>query len=47
MYVISGGVSRTAMMPYFMYYFAKSIEWLMSPFNKKLGLFCTIEVEKI
>ncbi len=47
MYVISGGVSRSAMLPYFMYGFLKGIEWLLSPFNKQLGLFCTIEVEKV
>ncbi|MDX2171538.1 MAG: methyltransferase domain-containing protein [Bacteroidota bacterium] len=47
MYVISGGVSRSAMLPYFMYGFLKGIEWLLSPFNKQIGLFCTIEVEKI
>ncbi len=47
MYIISGGVSRSAMLPYFMYGFLKGIEWLLSPFNKQIGLFCTIEVEKI
>lgn len=47
MYVISGGVSRSAMLPYFMYGFLKGFEWLLSPFNKQLGLFCTIEVEKV
>jgi SAM-dependent methyltransferase len=47
LYVISGGVSRSALLPFFMYNFAKAIEWLFSPFNKQLGLFCTIEVEKI
>ena len=46
MYVISGGVSRSAMLPYFMYSFVKGIEWLVSPLNKKIGLFCTIELEK-
>ncbi len=47
MYVLSGGVSRSAMLPYFMYNFAKAIEWLCKPFSKQLGLFCTVEVEKI
>jgi hypothetical protein len=46
MYVLSGGVSRSAMLPYFMYNFAKAIEWLCKPFSKQLGLFCTVEVEK-
>ncbi len=47
LYVISGGVSRSAMLPYFMYPLAKGIEWLLSPFARQLGLFCTIEVEKV
>jgi len=46
-YVISGGVSRSAMLPYFMYVFVKAVEWLLSPFARQLGLFCTIEVERI
>lgn len=46
MYVLSGGVSRSAMLPYFMYDIAKGIEWLFKPLSKQLGLFCTIEVEK-
>lgn len=46
-YVISGGVSRSALLPYFMYNFVKFGEWLLSPFSKSLGLFCTIEIEKI
>jgi len=45
-YIISGGVSRSAMLPYFMYNFVKGIEWLFSPLSKQIGLFCTIEVEK-
>ncbi|MCE3227466.1 MAG: methyltransferase type 11 [Bacteroidetes bacterium] len=46
-YVISGGVSRSAMLPYFMYPMVKGFEWLMSPFSRGIGLFCTIELEKI
>lgn len=46
-YIISGGVSRSAMLPYFMYSLVQFKEWLLSPFSKQLGLFCTIEVEKI
>lgn len=45
-YVISGGVSRSAMLPYFMYPVVKFKEWLLSPFSGILGLFCTIEIEK-
>jgi len=46
-YVISGGVSRSAMLPNFMYPLVKGVEWLLSPLSKQLGLFCTIELEKI
>jgi SAM-dependent methyltransferase len=46
-YVISGGVSRSAMLPYFMYSVVKAAEWLLSPLSRQLGLFCTIEVEKM
>lgn len=46
-YVISGGVSRSALLPYFMYSFVKGAEWLLSPFSKQIGLFCTVEIEKI
>lgn len=46
-YIISGGVSRSAMLPFFMYNFIKGLEFLFSPLSKQIGLFCTIEVEKI
>jgi SAM-dependent methyltransferase len=46
-YVISGGVSRSAMLPFFLYPFVKGLEWVLTPFSKQLGLFCTIELEKI
>jgi len=45
-YIISGGVSRSAMLPYFMYSIVKFKEWLLSPLSKQLGLFCTVVVEK-
>ncbi|MBI2453300.1 class I SAM-dependent methyltransferase [Candidatus Peregrinibacteria bacterium] len=47
LYVLSGGVSRTAMMPYFLYGFFKGVEYLLSPLSRQLGLFCMIEIEKI
>ena len=47
MYVLSGGVSRSSLIPFFMYGFAKAMERLVEPFSKQLGLFCTIEIEKI
>jgi SAM-dependent methyltransferase len=46
-YIISGGVSRSAMLPYFMYNLVQGFEWLLSPLIKHIGLFCTIEIEKI
>lgn len=46
-YIISGGVSRTAMLPFFMYPLVKFFEVLLSPLSKQIGLFCTIELEKI
>lgn len=45
-YIISGGVSRSSMLPFFLYGVVKSVEWLFSPLSRYLGLFCTIEVEK-
>jgi SAM-dependent methyltransferase len=46
-YVISGGVSRSAMLPFAAYPLVKGVEKLFSPFNKWIGLFCTIEIEKL
>jgi len=47
LYVISGGVSRNAMLPFFMYPVVKGMEWLLTPLSRQLGLFCTVEIEKI
>lgn len=46
-YVISGGVSRSAMLPFALYPLVKGIEYLVKPISKQIGLFCTIELEKI
>lgn len=46
MYVLSGGVSRSAMVPYFMYGFFKGLEKLLSPLSRQIGLFCTVVLEK-
>jgi len=46
-YVISGGVSRSAMLPIFFYPLVRLIEKLLSPFNRWIGLFCTVTVEKV
>jgi SAM-dependent methyltransferase len=47
LYAVSGGVSRSALLPYFMYPVVKGVEWLLKPFSGKIGLFCTVEIEKI
>jgi SAM-dependent methyltransferase len=47
LYILSGGVSRKPLVPYFTYPFFKFVEIMLSPFSKYLGLFCTIEIEKI
>lgn len=46
-YVISGGVSRSAMLPGFLFPLVKAAEWLLSPFSKQLGLFCTVVLERV
>jgi len=46
MYVLSGGVSRKALVPDFSYSFFKGMEYLFSPFSRQIGLFQTIVVEK-
>ncbi len=46
-YAISGGLSKKAMLPDFLYDFVKFSELLLSPFFKQLGLFCSVEIEKI
>ena len=46
LYALSGGVSRSALLPYFMYPFVTALEWLLRPVARQLGLFCTVEIEK-
>ena len=45
-YIISGGFSRRSMLPVFLYPLVRAVEYVLSPFAKVLGLFCTIELEK-
>ena len=45
-YIASGGVSRSALLPYFLYRPLRFAEWLLTPLSKQLGLFCTVEIEK-
>ncbi len=47
LYLVSGGLSRKTMLPDAMYGSVKFMEWMVSPFNRQLGLFCRIELEKI
>jgi SAM-dependent methyltransferase len=45
-YIVSGGVSRSSMIPAFLSPVVYAAEWLLGPLSKQLGLFCTIEIEK-
>ena len=47
LYILSGGVSRKTLVPYFMYPFFRFAEKVLSPFSRYFGLFCTVEIEKI
>jgi SAM-dependent methyltransferase len=46
-YLISGGVSRKAMVPSWSFSFFKFMETILSPLSKQLGMFETIVAEKI
>jgi SAM-dependent methyltransferase len=46
-YLISGGVSMRQMLPSFLYGAVKGLEIILSPFNKYIGMFLTIEINKI
>jgi SAM-dependent methyltransferase len=46
LYLVSGGLSRKAFLPAAMYGLVKFAEWLVSPFNRQLGMFYKIEIEK-
>ena len=45
-YLISGGLSIRQLLPSFTYDFVKGIEFILSPFNKYIGMFITIEIKK-
>lgn len=47
LYLVSGGLSRNAILPPAMYGFVKFVEWMVSPLNRQLGMFYCIEIEKI
>ncbi len=46
-YLLSGGLSLKQLLPSFFYPVTCLIEWLLSPFNRHIGMFMTIELEKI
>jgi SAM-dependent methyltransferase len=46
-YLISGGLSLRQLLPSFMYPVVRFIEKLLTPLNRYIGLFMTIELEKI
>jgi len=46
-YLLSGGLSKPSILPGFLFGFARNFEKLFTPFNKLLGLFYMIEIEKI
>jgi SAM-dependent methyltransferase len=46
-YLLSGGMTLRQLLPSFTYDFIKIMETIMSPFNKYLGMFMTIGIEKI
>ena len=46
LYLASGGLTRDALFPMMFYRIFSGIEWILSPFNRNLGLFCTIILVK-
>ncbi len=46
-YLLSGGVSMKQLVPSFSYPLIKAIELILSPFHRWLGMFFTIEIQKI
>lgn len=46
-YLISGGLSLKQLLPSFMYPLVQLAEYLLTPFNRYLGMFMTVELEKI
>ena len=45
-YILSGGVSKKPLLPYFTYPIISKFEKLLQPINKLIGMFMTIEIEK-
>ncbi len=47
LYLFSGGLSKPQLIPNFFYRYITSIENILTPINKYVGMFVTIELEKI
>lgn len=45
-YIFSGGVSRSALLPNWMYPVTRAVEWLLTPLSNFIGLFCTVVIER-
>jgi SAM-dependent methyltransferase len=46
-YLLSGGVSRKPMVPSWSFGFLSALEKIMAPFSRLIGMFATVELEKI
>ena len=46
-YLVGGGISMRQFLPSFTYNVVKGIEMILSPLNRYLGMFLTIEIEKV
>ena len=46
-YLLSGGLTLRQLVPSFSYPFVKAVEYVLSPLNDLLGMFQTIELEKV
>ena len=46
-YLISGGVSMRQLLPSFSYSLIKAIEFILAPLNRYIGMFSTIEIQKV
>jgi len=46
-YIVSGGVSRRPFVPIWSYGFFSFCEWMVSPLHRWIGLFETIEIERL
>lgn len=45
-YLISGGVSLRQLLPSWVYRIIKGLEYILSPLNRHIGMFMTVELEK-